>query len=256
LPDFSVSLLQTDAAVGRMSAGGPLLNDSGDLVGILAAVEGRDGQGSGPTLAVPVRHVRSLLDARTDDEQPVVIERPWLGIQPVERPGDGVRMARVFEDSPAAAAGFREDDVILSIADEEVFTPADVVRIVGSQMVGDEVEFTILRGEEERRLSIKLGTIPRTTAAAASPAETDWKIMVPQPGRILLYGPDGRLRALPLPPEDDPEQPLVARAIRVERSDVEKKLDELSQDVRDLKKQVEKLSHQLDRLADPPEREE
>ena len=254
LQGLSIGLLQTDAAVGRMSAGGPLVDESGALVGILAAAETRGGDTPGATLAVPAAAVRTLLNAgrgRDEDGDAVVIERPWLGIQFVEHPGvRGVGVARVFEKSPAEQAGLQQDDVIIAIDGEGVSQLEDVLRLVGSRQVGDAVEIMLHRGDDKREVRVTLGGLPRKSTAQASPPETDWRITLPAPGRILIYRPDGTLQSLPLPADQDPNIPAVARAIRVERSDVEKKLDELSRDVRDLKTQIEELSRQLERLAE------
>ena len=251
LSGFSVGVLQTDAAVGRMSAGGPLVDENGSLVGIVAAME--DGDAPAVTLAVPAEHVRTLLDARRDDAF-TVVERPWLGIQPVEQPEAGaVGIREVYANSPAEKAGLQSGDEIIAISGEVVHSPQDVVRLVGSRRVGDEIEITVQRDGQEQKVTVTLGYLQPAGPAAAAPQDPGWRVTLPAPGRILLYEPDGTLKSLPLPPGADPHAPFFPRTLRVERSDVEKKLDELSRDVRDLKTQIEELTRQLQRLTEKPD---
>ena len=250
LSGFSVGLFQTDAAVGRMSAGGPLVDESGALVGILAAVQTHEAQTQGVTLAIPAEHVRSLLEARREGEV-VVIQRPLLGIQPVEQPDQrSVAIAQVFDKSPAEAAGLRKGDEVIALDRERVHSPEDVVRIVGTRMPGDQIEVTIRRDGQEQVLTITLGEVP---APGTARRETLPRVSASTPTRILVYGPDGTLQSFTLPASPPPGPPLVAPTLRVERSGVEKKLDELSRDMRELKRQMEDLSRQLQRLADRPE---
>jgi serine protease Do len=252
LPGFTVGLLQTDARVGRMSAGGPLVNENGELVGILAAVQTQEPDAPGLTLAIPADHIRALLEARREGDV-VEIQHPWLGIQPVEQPEDGaVSIAQVFENSPAEAAGLQKDDELIAVAGERIHSPRDVVRVVGSRRVGDRLEITIRRGDDEQVLTVTLGHVPSGTPTARTPRHPALRITVPVAGRILLYDADGTLRSLPVPPGQDHGDVLATRTLRVERSDVEQKLDELSRDVRDLKAQIEDLSRQLQRQTDKP----
>jgi S1-C subfamily serine protease len=86
----------------------------------------------------------------------------WLGIRlggpfPVE---EGVAVSRVFTDSPAERAGLRGRDVIVAFAGEPVTGPRDLVDKIRSHDPGSWLSLTVLRGEDELEMDVRLGERP------------------------------------------------------------------------------------------------
>jgi len=154
-------ILQTDAAVNPGSSGGPLLNIRGELIGVNIAVY-KDAQNIG--FAVPVKRVRQLLEHWLSPE---FLCRRTLGLA-IEEDEQGLRVARVFEDGPAASKSLQ---------------PGDRVRSVNGVPVEDLFAFRkILLGpalnNEKVELGIAAGTLPRVV-------ELDW-IDLPRPSGAKL----------------------------------------------------------------------
>ena len=144
------NLIQTDAAINPGNSGGPLLNIDGEVIGINTAVSAR-GQGIG--FAIPINEVKGYIDdLKTDGE----IRRPWLGIVygPVTdqvqnyfelENKNGVMVHRVMEDSPAAAAGIQQYDIIKEIDKQPIKELDDVSQIINDTEIGDTVMIKVIR---------------------------------------------------------------------------------------------------------------
>jgi serine protease Do len=119
------TFLQTDARVHRGNSGGPVLDTAGQVVGVAVATGDRPGEVS---FAIPINRVKEVVDALRDTGQ---VSRSWLGVlvQPVDaalaqtaglaKPS-GALVTEVKAASPAARAGLRAGDIILSWAEREV----------------------------------------------------------------------------------------------------------------------------------------
>jgi serine protease Do len=119
------TFLQTDARVHRGNSGGPVLDASGQVVGVAVATGDRPGEVS---FAIPINRVKEVVDALRDFGQ---VSRSWLGVlvQPVDaalaqtaglaKPA-GALVTEVKAASPAARAGLRVGDIVLRWADREV----------------------------------------------------------------------------------------------------------------------------------------
>jgi S1-C subfamily serine protease len=120
------------------------------------------------SFAIPINHARMVID---DLMKYGRVERGWLGIiirelrrSDRERLGldtlDGAIVAQVNDGSPAARAGIRNDDVIISFNSERIKTPADLMRILANTKPNAKVNLTIIRDKQEQSLSVKVGKRP------------------------------------------------------------------------------------------------
>jgi S1-C subfamily serine protease len=105
-------MIQTDAAINSGNSGGPLLNINGELVGINTAM---NNQAQNIGFAIPVDRVRSVLENQLLSPETAPA---WLGFE-IE-PGDHLCIAKVVPGSPAAKAGLKPGDCIVSVAGEKV----------------------------------------------------------------------------------------------------------------------------------------
>ena len=172
-----VNMIQTDAAIFPGNSGGPLLNSSGQVIGINTAVASRGNESLG--FAVPSNTARNILDRLSIGE---VIQRPWLGVSlltvasaegasldvGVER---GVYIVDVVEGSPAETAGLKADanvdglpsrggDVILQADGIDIDAVNDLIAFFNSRQPGDQVTLQLHRDGATIEVTVTLGDWP------------------------------------------------------------------------------------------------
>ncbi len=165
-------LLQTDAAINPGNSGGALLNSRGEVVGINTAIDASQGNlpsFGGIGYAVPINIALRYLERMKNGE---VIEHPFLGLSgnvitaaranqqglPVNH---GILIVGVQEDGPAAQAGLCARDIVTRIDGRRLLSMDDLGGYLDAERtVGDIVELTVLRGDDELTLKITLGPWP------------------------------------------------------------------------------------------------
>jgi S1-C subfamily serine protease len=158
------NVIQTDAALNPGNSGGPLIDASGRVIGINSqiATGGDPGGAVGIGFAVPVNTAKRVIPQLQEAGH---VARAYLGI---EGSGghDGVHVERVEPDSPAAAAGMRDADVLSGLDGRPVHSMEDVSAILAKRAPGDVVSVTVRTGGQRRDLHATLADRP-----AALPAE-------------------------------------------------------------------------------------
>ena len=152
------NVIQTDAALNPGNSGGALANGRGQVVGINTAVAG-----VGLGLAVPINAAtRRIIAALMTEGR---FRRAYLGIAGGPRPlpprlarelgqDSGVEVVQVVEDSPAAAAGLRPEDLIVSMDDVRIDSVDKLHRLMVSDAIGRTIRMGLIR--EGRRLEVEL----------------------------------------------------------------------------------------------------
>lgn len=166
------NLFQTDAAINPGNSGGPLMNLSGEVIGINVAVA--DAQNIG--FAIPINDVKGLIASVQKNGK---LERPYLGVRYVPLTDDaayyynldtkrGAYIApsqtgqtSIVDGSPAAKAGLKEKDVIVKINDTAVDEKNSLVSVLGRYSVGDTVKLTVIRDGKEITVDVKLEASPQ-----------------------------------------------------------------------------------------------
>ena len=163
-------VIQTDAAVNPGNSGGPLLDSAGRLIGVNTAIISNSGSSAGIGFAIPVDTVNRVVPQIIKSGHVI---RPKLGVIPVpdtvnERLGlKGVMIRAVEPNSSAAAAGLQgisttDDgrillgDVITKIGDKAVHSGDDLMNALDHYKVGDKIQVTYQRGDEEHTVTVTL----------------------------------------------------------------------------------------------------
>ncbi len=156
-------LIQTTAAINPGNSGGPLVNMSGEVIGITSVkivASGVEGIGfaissneAKPIILHLIRYGR--------------VNYPWLGVwartvDPLLAAAmdlsvdKGALIEEVVADSPADTAGLKEDDIIIRFGGQEVSDIADLVHAIRASEIGEEVEIVFVRGEDTKTTSARL----------------------------------------------------------------------------------------------------
>lgn len=142
-------VIQTDASLNPGNSGGALADARARVVGINTAVAG-----IGLGLAVPINSTTTkIIAALMQDGR---VRRAYLGIVAAPTPlpawlhdrvgrKEGLRVAELVPDGPAARAGLRIGDVLVSAAGSSVTTAQDLQRLMFAEAIGKTLEITVLR---------------------------------------------------------------------------------------------------------------
>jgi S1-C subfamily serine protease len=171
--------IQTDASINPGNSGGPLVNMSGEVIGINTAIVS---SGHGIGFAIPVSMARDVMD-RLIAQGKVV--RGWLGVGIQElteelatqfgaKAEEGVLVGNVMQDSPAEKGGLKTGDVIQEFNGIKVTNVRQLQREVAQSSVNASVKVGVLREKQPLSLTIVLGEQPAEVVAGPSgpPAES------------------------------------------------------------------------------------
>ncbi|WP_049894765.1 S1C family serine protease [Paenibacillus antibioticophila] len=158
-------LLQTDASINPGNSGGPLLNLSGEVVGINVAVSS-DAQGIG--FAIPTSTITEVLDKLKNNEEIPQKPVPFIGAtlmtmtdEVARQMGTDVKEGSVVSDivykSPAYLADLRPYDIITGADGKSFATKESLIEYIQSQEVGTEVTFNVVRDDRKLDLKITIG---------------------------------------------------------------------------------------------------
>jgi serine protease Do len=170
------NFLQTDAAINPGNSGGPLVNLDGEVIGINTAISSRSGGNDGVGFAVPISLAKWVAGQLSKDG---TVQRAYLGIgiQPMNaalaqqfnmKPREGVVVTEVFPDTPAAKAGLKTGDVILSYAGEKVANPQELQLAVERSEIGKAYEVVVQRDGKNVELSFQPAKQPAKYGMAGS----------------------------------------------------------------------------------------
>lgn len=155
------NLLQTDAAINPGNSGGPLLNSSGQVVGVNIAVSAA-GQNIG--FALPINVVK---EAITTFNQTGQFDRPYLGVRyklvtrdiaVLNDIPEGAYIIEIVPGSPADRAGINEGDIITNMDGTRLTgANAELSKVISSKKVGETVKVTVWRDGKEQTISVVFG---------------------------------------------------------------------------------------------------
>ena len=169
-------MIQTDTSINPGNSGGPLLNTSGEVVGIVSAKysssNGKIVEGIG--FAIPINDMRAMVQDIIDNGS--VTNKPYLGVtagtvnmQMSQQAGlsQGVCLYAVDLNGAAAAAGLQAGDIITQIDGTAVQSMTDLSAAKKSYSAGDTAQFTVIRGGQTIQVPVTWGTEPVPSASAS-----------------------------------------------------------------------------------------
>ena len=162
------NFIQTDAAINPGNSGGALVDAQGHLVGINTAIYSQSGGSMGIGFAIPVSQVKTVMEQII--EHGAVI-RGWIGVEVQEITPDlavsfqlkntqGTLIAGVMRNGPAADAGIRPGDILLSVNGEAVVDPQTMLARIAAQRPGQSIPVRLLRNGRETQLNVLIGKRP------------------------------------------------------------------------------------------------
>ena len=161
------NLIQTDAALNPGNSGGPLVNISGEVIGINTAVsQGAEGIG----FAIPINEAKGLIKGVLANG---TVDRGYLGVRYVMLNAEAAKhyklsrtkgayvtgsgaASAVVDGSPAERAGLKEGDIISKVNDIELTETVSLVSLLAQYSPGDSVKLTLVRDSSERTVTVKL----------------------------------------------------------------------------------------------------
>jgi Do/DeqQ family serine protease len=203
--------IQTDAAINPGNSGGALVDANGRLVGINTAIYSRSGGSQGIGFAIPANMVRVVVASARGGSG--AVKRPWLGAKLQEvtpeiaeslglkRPS-GALVANVASSGPAARAGIRTGDLIVSIDGTQVEDPNAFDYRFATKALGGTAQIGLIRQGKEVAVPVALQGLPDTprneveirgrspflgvTVASLSPALADELRLDPQTEGVVV----------------------------------------------------------------------
>ncbi len=167
-------IIQTDAAINPGNSGGPLLDLSGNVIGVNVAASLGSAENIG--FALPANAVKTAVDSMKEHGKVV---RPYLGIRfipvteslqemndlPVDYGallirGESRNELAVISGSPADKAGLEENDIILEVDDQRIDEEHPLQVILQRKAVGDVIDMKVLHDGEEKLVAVKLTEAP------------------------------------------------------------------------------------------------
>jgi len=160
ISDKRIDLIQTDAAINPGNSGGPLLNSIGEVIGINTLV--RSGPGAGLGFAIPINRARKIAkDLITSGRA----KHPMIGVTLssnvkqksnfLSQTENGAIIKYLIPNGPAEKGGLKVNDLIISINNEKIATPADVVQKINQNNLQSSLKIKIIRKNRESVKTIK-----------------------------------------------------------------------------------------------------
>ncbi len=168
------NFIQTDAAINPGNSGGALVNIKGELVGINTAIFSTSGGYMGIGFAIPSNMVKSIMDSIIKSGKVI---RGWLGVSIQDmtpelakyfaiKEENGSLVTDIVKDSPAEKAGFQRGDLITEYNGKPVDDSLSLRNMVAQTLPGTRVKIKVVRDGKDKNLSVTLGELAETVAAA------------------------------------------------------------------------------------------
>jgi serine protease DegS len=168
------NFIQTDAAINPGNSGGALINPYGQLIGINTAIFSKSGGYQGIGFAIPGKFAIEVMQQLIQNGRVI---RGWLGIEVQDitpalaesfhlKNTQGVIVAGILRNGPAAQAGLKPGDVIKKINDKEIENTRQVMNTIANVKPDSNIKIDIMRQGEAITLEGVVGQRPKQQARA------------------------------------------------------------------------------------------
>ena len=186
--------IQTDAAINHGNSGGPLLNSSGEVIGVNAQIAGDTGANVGVGFAIPSSTVSKIADQLIESGK---VEHAYLGVSVQTIPEGvadqlnlvgGAEVTEVRPGTPADKADLKASssektvdgaqyatggDVITEIDGQTIVTSEQLQRAIDSHKPGDTIQLTYWRNGDSHTVDVELGTRPDEVPSQTQPIQPE-----------------------------------------------------------------------------------
>lgn len=158
--------LQTDAAINPGSSGGPLIDLSGEVIGINTAIASHNGSNSGVAFSIPSNLVKRVMNQLLAQG---AVQRGYLGMQLVLtfEPNEALKLGldrvrgalveKVYPGTPAADCGLQPNDVILQVENISIRNENHLINLISSLNAGQRIRMQVWRGRDTTMLDAVVG---------------------------------------------------------------------------------------------------
>ena len=155
-------LIQTDASINQGNSGGPLINETGEVIGINSVkIETAEGIG----FAVPINIIKPIIESYANNGE---FEEAYLGIFAYDKEvvqylkndidfNEGIYIVKISKDGPVAKTKIKMGDIITKIDGNNINKMSELRSYIYRKKPGDKITLTINRQEQESSQEIYLG---------------------------------------------------------------------------------------------------
>ncbi len=164
------NFIQTDASINPGNSGGPLINGSGEVIGVNSAIFSQSGNNVGIGFAIPIDLARKVADQLRKNGRVV---RGWLGIRAVDVSpqlasslgltrisSELAQVTEVADGSPAAEAGVKTGDILVEYNGKPVPKSHEFPSVIADTAPGQKATIKFIRDKKEQTVSVKIGELP------------------------------------------------------------------------------------------------
>ena len=173
--------IQIDAPINRGNSGGPTFDTDGNVMGINTAIFSPSGGSVGIGFDIPAATAKNVIAQLKDSGH---VTRGWLGvqIQPVTsevadalglKQTTGALVSEPQAGSPAAKAGVKAGDVIVSVDGTSVKDARELSQKIGATNPGASVKLGVIRNGSEQTINVTLAQLPEQKQAAANTGQEE-----------------------------------------------------------------------------------
>ncbi|MHB1723267.1 MAG: Do family serine endopeptidase [Acidiferrobacter sp.] len=174
--DEYIPFIQSDVPINPGNSGGPLFNMDGQVVGINDQIYTSNGGYMGLSFSIPINTAMRVVRAL---EHHQAIRFGWLGVDVQGVSSEMARAMRLKEPvgaliaglvrkGPAAKAGLKRGDVIITYDNKPVYSVGQLPPLVGNTEPGASVPVGIMRNGHAMTIDVRIGTLPNNMSHAAS----------------------------------------------------------------------------------------
>lgn len=201
-PSSYQDFLQTDAPINPGNSGGPLLNLSGEVVGVNAVIASESGGSEGIGFAIPSNiavHVFKGLIARGK------VDRGWLGVtvqdlnqETAQAMGldlpKGALIVETAKAGPAEKAGLEAGDVVTALNGKLIPDSGTLRNTVANTPVGETISLSVWRHKKQQEITAMVGNLDDAAKAqlATLKERLGADFRAPNPTEVSTYGLDQR----------------------------------------------------------------